>query len=302
MGDDSPLSADEVLDIVDERDRVMGQAPRSEAYAARLRHRCVFVLVRNEAGRIFVHRRTVRKLVFPSRYDMFVGGVVGAGESYDAAALREAQEELGVSGLPAPVPLFKFLYETPEHNWWSFVYETRCTQSVAPPAEEVAWHAFLTEEDLEQRLAEWAWVPDGLAAYRRLRAFPSETAPVEEELPRALSGIETGEPEMARSAEQELEVRDAPHEAFRHVAEVLVQTFGGPVEQVSGTELAVTTGAGLRSWGERVSCTVEPTGGGARIVVSSTSRVSTTLFDWGKNADNVAQVVGALRHLLNPVG
>ena len=70
--------------------------------------------------------------------------------------------------LAAPVPLFKFLYETPEHTWWSAVYEVRCDEPVSPQAEEVAWHAFLTEEELGRRLEEWDWVPDGLAAYRRL--------------------------------------------------------------------------------------------------------------------------------------
>lgn len=113
MGAQPPLSADEWLDITDEHNRVVGQARRSEAYARRLRHRCVFVLARDAAGRVFVHRRATRKLVFPSMYDMFVGGVVGAGESYDYAALREAGEELGVSGLPRPVPLFKFLMRRP---------------------------------------------------------------------------------------------------------------------------------------------------------------------------------------------
>ncbi|BCB89330.1 hypothetical protein Psuf_066430 [Phytohabitans suffuscus] len=107
---------------------------------------------------------------------------------------------------------------------------------------------------------------------------------------------------MARSAEQELKVRDTPPEAFRRVGEVLGRTFGGPVEQVSGTELAVTTVVNLRSWGERVSCVVEPSGGGSRVVVRSRSRLSTTLFDWGKNGDNVERVISALRHLLNPTG
>ncbi|GGM55448.1 putative Nudix hydrolase [Micromonospora sonchi] len=170
MDGHSPRSADELLDIVDDQDRVIGQARRDEAYARRLRHRCVFVLARDAAGRIFVHRRTAQKLVFPSCYDMFVGGVVGAGESYDEAALREAEEELGVTGLPAPVPLFKFLYESPEHTWWSFIYEVRCPSTVVPQAEEVAWHAFLTEAELHRRLTEWTWVPDGLEAYRRLLA------------------------------------------------------------------------------------------------------------------------------------
>jgi 8-oxo-dGTP pyrophosphatase MutT (NUDIX family) len=175
MTDQGPRSADELLDIVDEEDRVVGQAPRGEAYARKLRHRCVFVSARDAEGRVFVHRRTPDKLVFPSLYDMFVGGVVGAGESYEDAALREAEEELGVSGLPRPVPLFKFLYETPEHTWWSSVYEVRCELPVSPQAEEVAWHDFLSDEELERRLPEWEWVPDGLEAYVRLREWRAGT-------------------------------------------------------------------------------------------------------------------------------
>ncbi|MET9592397.1 NUDIX domain-containing protein [Streptomyces sp. NPDC006516] len=163
--------ADEILDIVDENDEVVGQAPRGEATSRGLRHRCVFIEARDAAGRLFVHRRTPSKLVFPSHHDMFVGGVVGAGESYDEAALREAEEELGVSGLPRPVPLFKFLYEGPGHSWWSYVYEVRCELPVAPQAEEVAWHTFLTDAELRERIDEWEWVPDGLDAYHRLREF-----------------------------------------------------------------------------------------------------------------------------------
>ncbi|MFJ7770296.1 NUDIX hydrolase [Streptomyces sp. NPDC097107] len=165
-------AADEILDIVDENDRVTGQARRGDAYAQGLRHRCVFVFARDPAGRVFVHRRTATKLVFPSLYDMFVGGVVGAGESYDDAALREAEEELGVTGLPRPTFLFKFLYDDGAGpTWWSAVYEVRCEGPVAPQVEEVAWHGFLTEAEVERRLGEWEWVPDGLAAYARLRAW-----------------------------------------------------------------------------------------------------------------------------------
>jgi 8-oxo-dGTP pyrophosphatase MutT (NUDIX family) len=165
--------ADEILDIVDENDRVIGQAPRGEVYAKGLRHRCVFVLARDARDRVFVHRRTAVKLIFPSLHDMFVGGVVGAGETYDQAALREAEEELGVSGLPRPVPLFPFLYtsEDGSQTWWSRVYEVRCTLPVNPQAEEVGWHAFLPEPELARRLGEWEWVPDGLAAYEQLKAF-----------------------------------------------------------------------------------------------------------------------------------
>jgi 8-oxo-dGTP pyrophosphatase MutT (NUDIX family) len=165
-------AADEILDIVDENDHVIGQSPRGEAYAQGLRHRCVFIQAKDAGGRLFVHRRTPTKLVFPSRYDMFVGGVVGAGESYDDAALREAEEELGVTGLPRPEYLFKFLYDDGAgQTWWSAVYEVRWDLPVSPQAEEVAWHDFLSEDEVERRLREWEWVPDGLAAYERLKAY-----------------------------------------------------------------------------------------------------------------------------------
>ncbi|MGX2998108.1 NUDIX hydrolase [Streptomyces sp. JNUCC 64] len=171
-------SADEILDVVDERDRVVGRAPRGEVYARGLTHRCVFVFVRDPEDRVFVHRRTATKLAFPSLHDMFVGGVVGAGEDYASAALREAEEELGVTGLPAPTPLFTFLYrDSGGGSWWSAVHEVRCALPVRPQPEEVAWHAFLPEEELLDRLDDWDWVPDGVEAYRRLRAHRAAGPP-----------------------------------------------------------------------------------------------------------------------------
>ncbi|MGW8763768.1 NUDIX domain-containing protein [Streptomyces sp. NPDC055815] len=172
------MSAEEIVDVVDDNDRVVGQAPRGEVHARGLTHRCVFIRVRDAEGRTFVHRRTATKLSYPSLYDMFVGGVVGAGESYDEAALREAEEELGVSGLPRPEPVLTFLFDAGDGDgkWWSAVYEVRCDLPVDPQVEEVAWHTFLTDGELEERLGTWDWVPDGIAAYERLRARSGRTA------------------------------------------------------------------------------------------------------------------------------
>jgi 8-oxo-dGTP pyrophosphatase MutT (NUDIX family) len=166
------VSAEEILDVVDADDRVVGQATRADVYARGLTHRVAFVLVRDSGGRIFVHRRTETKMSFPGAYDMFVGGVVGAGETYDEAALREAEEELGVSGLDRPTPLFRFLYRHPADgsSWWSGVYEVRCDLPVRPQVAEIAWHAWISPAGLDRMLAEHDWTPDGVVAYERLTA------------------------------------------------------------------------------------------------------------------------------------
>jgi isopentenyldiphosphate isomerase len=171
---------DELLDVVDEQDRVLGTAARGEVYRLGLTHRCAMVLVRDAEGRIFVHRRAATKSFGPSTYDVFVGGVLGAGESYAEAAVREAEEELGVSGITTE-PLFRFLFRyrdgaaadgTFEEDcaWFCDVHQAVWTGPVAPQESEIDWHGWLTEQEIAEKLDEWQWVPDGLAAYRRYLA------------------------------------------------------------------------------------------------------------------------------------
>ncbi|MFG2823032.1 NUDIX hydrolase [Kitasatospora sp. NPDC048365] len=163
--------AEELLDVVDAEDRVIGTTTRPVAYRDGLTHRCVFILVRDPKGRIFTHRRSAQKLFAPSAYDCFVGGVVASGETYPQAAVREAEEELGVSGIE-PRPLFKFLYSDGDRmSWFCDMYEAVWDGPVSPQVEEVDWHDWLTEEELAQRLTEWEFVPDGLEAWRRYREF-----------------------------------------------------------------------------------------------------------------------------------
>ncbi|MGH3424641.1 MAG: NUDIX hydrolase [Nocardioidaceae bacterium] len=168
----APDPSDEVVDVVDDEDRVVGSATRGEVWAGHLRHRAVTVLCRNPAGDVFVHRRAATKSLFPGVYDLFVGGGVGAGESYDDAARREADEELGVRGA-CPTPLFRYRYDGSELREWVALYELEWVGPVDPPADEIEWWAFLPPPTLLRRLNEWDFVPDSrdlFAHYRSLRS------------------------------------------------------------------------------------------------------------------------------------
>src|SRR5712691_9652435 len=87
---------EELVDVIDEEGRTVDTVPRREIRRRRLGHRCVYVLVFNNKGELFIHLRTPTKDVYPSHWDVCVGGVLAAGESFDHGARREAREELGV--------------------------------------------------------------------------------------------------------------------------------------------------------------------------------------------------------------
>jgi 8-oxo-dGTP pyrophosphatase MutT (NUDIX family) len=157
---------DEILDVVDEHDRVVGRASRREVRGRRLLHRFSSVACRDPAGRLYVHRRTDDKDVYPGMYDMFAGGVLATGETYLEAARRELAEELGVVG-PEPRFLFKHHYRGSENPSWSSLFEVTWDGPVRPQASEIAWGGFLDEGELLARLDEWPFVPDGLEVFRR---------------------------------------------------------------------------------------------------------------------------------------
>lgn len=92
--------AGELVEWVDEHDRVLAIVSRGRMRAENLRHRSVAIIVTSSDGRLLVHQRAATKDLRPSWWDLAAGGVRGVGESADAAARRELAEELGIDGRP----------------------------------------------------------------------------------------------------------------------------------------------------------------------------------------------------------
>lgn len=115
---------EEMLEIVDHEGNVVRVAPRSEVHGdPSLMHRVVHVLVFNSEGHLFLQQRSMTKDVAPGRWDTSVGGHVDPGESLVEAALREMEEELGIS------PDIEFLYSYVHSNDYETeqVHTFRCT-------------------------------------------------------------------------------------------------------------------------------------------------------------------------------
>lgn len=120
---------EEIFDVVNERDEVIGHAPRSEVHARGLLHRAVHVLVFNARGEVFLQKRSMKKDKHPGVWDSSASGHVDSGEDYDTCAAREVREEIGLNiaatGLSLPLKrLFKI--GACEETDAEFVWVYRC--------------------------------------------------------------------------------------------------------------------------------------------------------------------------------
>jgi 16S rRNA (adenine1518-N6/adenine1519-N6)-dimethyltransferase len=152
---------EELIEVVNERDEVVGCRPRSEVHRLGLRHRATHVLVFNARGALFLQKRSQRKDRHPGVWDSSASGHVNPGESYRTCALRELREELGV----APIgPLESLLrLEACAETDQEFVWVYRC-QAEGPFS--------LPPEEIER--GEW-FEPDAITRWIARR--PEEFAP-----------------------------------------------------------------------------------------------------------------------------
>jgi isopentenyldiphosphate isomerase len=133
---------DELLDLVNDKDEVIGTISREEFYKRwdeKLGNlRAVEVCLRNSTGQLWIPTRTAHKRIAPNALDYSAAGHVSAGEDYLTSGLREVEEELNLkpSGedfeyiatfAPDELPYFRKLYvynydREPDFNLDDFIH------------------------------------------------------------------------------------------------------------------------------------------------------------------------------------
>jgi isopentenyldiphosphate isomerase len=144
---------EEIFDVVNDRDEVIGSRPRSEVHRLGLMHRAVHVLVHNARGKIFLQKRSMLKDRQPGLWDSSASGHLASGEDYDTCAVRELFEELGLRPTSKPEPLFK-LSASPqtdqEHVW---VYRCQAEGPFTLPPEEIETGNWFTPDEVTRWMA-----------------------------------------------------------------------------------------------------------------------------------------------------
>lgn len=91
---------DELLDIINAAEEVVGQVPFGEAHERHLLHRNCRVLVFTSAGSVVLHRRVGGRQA--GKLDS-AGGHLSTGEDYATTAVRELREEMGIEAALKPL-------------------------------------------------------------------------------------------------------------------------------------------------------------------------------------------------------
>ncbi len=167
----------EMLEIVNERGEVVGTASRSECHRnPELTHCTAHVVVWSSSGQLLLQKRSVNKDMFPGKWDTAVGGHLEPGESYEAAAARELEEELGI-GL-ASVDEIRHLFDmSVRHQMESErvrVFRIIHDGPFFPPAQEIEELRFWSVEALTRHMNNGTFTP-GLDA-ELARILPQQDA------------------------------------------------------------------------------------------------------------------------------
>ena len=149
------------VDIVKENNAVIAQASREQMRAQCLRHRATYIVVHDGMGKILVPRRTETKDFPPGMLDATAGGVVQADEQLLESARREAEEELGIAGVPF-ADHGQFYYEDKFCRVWGSLFSCVSHGPFALQEEEVSEVCWLTPEEITARCDEFT--PDSLKA------------------------------------------------------------------------------------------------------------------------------------------
>lgn len=142
---------DEVLDVVDEYDTVIGTMNRKD-YKQFLSEgrgyiRSSELFIMNDEGKLWMPVRVASKTIAPNGYDFAAAGHVASGEGYTETILREVKEEINLDIASGDIEFFAKL-KTNSIRYFRSLYLLRTNQTPTLNSAEYASAEWLTPDEL----------------------------------------------------------------------------------------------------------------------------------------------------------
>lgn len=161
--------ADELLDLVNEKDEIIGEVWKNEANQnPKLIHREAAAVVYNDSGQILFQKRSMLKKVGPGLWQVTAAGHVGKEEGPIATAHRELLEEVGFD---TDLKYFdKTLDKRPNETHFTYWYIGKFPKKakITIQEDEVDEVAFLSLRDLTNKYETAEFGKGSLSMAKRL--------------------------------------------------------------------------------------------------------------------------------------
>jgi len=115
----------EILDVVDEDNQIVGSAPFEEVFEKRLNHRRVHVLIFNDKGELFLQQLGSNKKFCPGHWSTSAAVNLRKGEAYEDAAVDELKKQLDIEA--SLTKIAEFTYD--HYKMRKFIEVFRCVHS-----------------------------------------------------------------------------------------------------------------------------------------------------------------------------
>ncbi len=145
---------EEIFPLVDEIGNVIGQAPRSVCHdGSKLLHPVIHLHIFNSNGDLFLQKRSATKDVQPNKWDSSVAGHIDLNETPEAAATREASEELNLVGIQ-PEYITKYVIETDRERELSYCFYAIYNGNFVLNIDELSDGKFWKIEEIQSQLGQ----------------------------------------------------------------------------------------------------------------------------------------------------
>lgn len=168
---------DELLELVDENDKIIGEVWKSQAHNnSQLIHGEVAIALFNKKGEVLIQQRSMKKKVKPGEWKVSAAGHIGKGENPTVAIQRETKEELGLD--VKPTYLYKYFreYKSESHFTWVYYAIVEKNQAIDVNKNEVEDTKWVSADKIDKFAQKYEYFPPS-SSYKIIKRVYQKIAP-----------------------------------------------------------------------------------------------------------------------------
>ena len=168
MTKQSNTMSEEWFPLVNEAGETIGKATRKACHSgSKWLHPVVHLHIFNQAGELYLQKRSMTKDIQPGKWDTAVGGHVDYGEQVEEALRREAREELGIEDFTYQ-PITRYVFESAIERELVHAFQTVYDGPFTPDPAELDEGRFWPQDEIVRQLGQGIFTPNFEQEYKRL--------------------------------------------------------------------------------------------------------------------------------------